>query len=497
MSDKKISLPAGSACTSCNYPDPCLFRITVDKFDGQKHTWPVEKKIKLNVLDSGVGSQGTIKVEGKCSEPDCPRATLVSGNEQILLKPEVNNAFTLYYNKRSDQDQSSQPWGASIWSFLNQIILPSDAVDSPHSYKLITEGCIDKSSHVQIDVYPELEVRAVIGFSYSLEGKERSWKERRDERIAARKKMENVLPKNGNKLRSGWTLHTDQFQITRSISLNIDYGLKVCGTDMSFNFAEATRKIKTVRTFEQIGKVEKFISNINNHLLPDPDSSKDRKYKVLSMTVEPIRMGVSYAFQRTSTYDDTTHFMGLYASPFLCLKMKVDLISLIAAYCKIKTIADKCRKYIDEGGNTLECYLQLSIAIDLSIGSAYKNQSWTFDAGSDNKLSFTLEGVVSVAFETKVLFVEISLDASGKIKTEAGFKLDPHDDGIDLVGYHDGIVAEVALSADFKMDNGLDNTKSLDNKPTYKSKFVIGAPLKASESPVRVNLLGKEKMLSR
>ncbi|GAB7211997.1 hypothetical protein [Dickeya oryzae] len=208
-------------------------------------------------------------------------------------------------------------------------------------------------------------------------------------------------------------------------------------------------------------------------------------------------MGVSYAYQRMLTVDDATHFIGLYAAPFLSMKMKIDLIQLLAAYCKVERIAAKCREYIAKGGNAIECYLQLTTAVHLAIGAAYKQQDWTFSAGKENKLGFTLEGVVSVAFKTEVLFVEVALKASATLKTEAGFKLDQHDDGIDLVGYHDGVVAEVALVADFKDSGGRKSSNSSNNKYSYKSKTVLGAPLKESESPMRVNLLGKERVLPK
>ncbi|GAB7211999.1 hypothetical protein [Dickeya oryzae] len=93
----------------------------------------------------------------------------------------------MYYKKPSDQAEVN-PQVGSIWSYLDSIILPSDAIDAPHHYDLVTQGCTGKAIYAQIDVYPTIELRAVIGFSYELKGKERSWKERRDEQIAARKK---------------------------------------------------------------------------------------------------------------------------------------------------------------------------------------------------------------------------------------------------------------------------------------------------------------------
>ncbi|WP_264650692.1 hypothetical protein [Candidatus Symbiopectobacterium sp. NZEC151] len=500
MSEGKISLAAGSACANCNNPDPCTYEITLDAFDEKTHVWPVEKNIRLKVLDGGTGSQGTIKIEGKCEKPTCPQATLESGNEKIALKKGVPNPITLYYKKPADSEQADLPVDP-IWSYFNRIHLPSDAIATPHRYQLITQGCTGKASYAQIEVYPEVELRAVIGFSYELAGRERTWKERRDEQIAARKKMENTLPKNGNKLRSGWTLHTDQFQITQEQKLNVEYGLKIGGTEYSATFAELTRnKVKTVKTLEQIGKVERFLSNINQYLLPDPDPKKKgtREYRLFDFSVEPINLGVSYAYQCKDSVDDATHYMGLYAAPFLSMSMKIDLIQLLAAYCKIDRIAAKCREYIEKGGSSLECYIKLTAELHFSVGAAYKQAQWTFTPEDDNnKLAFLLEGVISTAFETKVLFVEVALKALGVLKTEAGMKLDPHAEGIDLVGYHDGIKAEVALMADFKSSPDRGVKGDTDDEYSYKSTTELAGPLDADQSAMRVNLFGKERVIEK
>ncbi|WP_240345645.1 hypothetical protein [Pectobacterium brasiliense] len=500
MSEGKVSLAAGSACANCNNPDPCTYEITLDAFDEKTHAWPVEQNIHLKVLDDGTGSQGTIKIEGKCEKPTCPQATLESGNEKIALKNGTPNPITLYYKKPADSEQDDPPVDP-IWSYFNRIHLPSDAIAAPHRYQLITQGCTGKASYAQIDVYPEVELRAVIGFSYELMGKERTWKERRDEQIAARKKMENTQPKNGNKLRSGWTLQTDQFQITQEQKLNIEYGLKIGGTEYSAKFAEMTRnKVKTIKTLEQIGKVERFLSNINKYLLPEPDPEKKgtREYRLFDFSVEPINLGVSYAYQCKDRVDDTTHFMGLYAAPFLSMSMKIDLIQLLAAYCKVERIAAKCREYIAKGGSSLECYIQLTAELHFSVGAAYKQAQWTFAPEDDNnKLAFVLEGVVSQSFETKVLFLEIALKALGVLKTEAGMKLDPHDDGIDLVGYHDGIKAEVALMADVKEDGSRKEKNSSNRSYSYTSTTELAGPLKADESAMRINLFGKERVITK
>ncbi|MCA6954209.1 hypothetical protein [Pectobacterium polaris] len=488
MAEKNVSVAAGTACVTCNYPDPCLFEINVADFDNQTYTWPIVKKIHVKALDKGTGVKGTLTVKGKCHQPGCPTATLESGTQQIEIPNETAFPVTINYKEQDIK---------SIWSYLDQIILPSDAVEAPHRYNVVTQCCTDKAVHAQIDVYPSLEVRASVGFIYEIKGAERTYKARRDEQIAARKKMDDVKPKNGNKLRDGWTLNTDQFEISHKKTVSIEYGMKICGADMSAKFQEATKKARTVKTLDNINKAEKVFSNINKYLLPDPKDSAPRKYNVFDVDIKPIQMAASYAFQRLNSVDDGTHFMGLYATPFLSAELKIDLIQLIAVYCKVDSIARKCREYLDKGGNKLDCYLKLTIGLHLAIGAAYKQDEWTFSAGKENKLALTLQGVVNVNFKKKVLFVEVVLNASMEIKTELGMKIDDHPDGVDLVAYHDGITAQLALKADISSSRRKGKTGASTDTYTYKDKMVLGAPLSESKSPIRVNLLGTQRVMTK
>ncbi|MQL49665.1 hypothetical protein GEA64_17635, partial [Photorhabdus khanii] len=116
-----------------------------------------------------------------------------------------------------------------------------------------------------------------------------------------------------------------------------------------------------------------------------------------------------------------------------------------------------------------------------------------FDAGDKNDLKLSLAGKINAAFKTHIMIMEIAMSAGGVIKTAAGFKLDQHDGGIDLAGYHDGIVAEIAVAADIRKEGG----KKSIIKVKKKWKWVIADPLKASESPLRINLIGEERPVVR
>ncbi|NHB94754.1 hypothetical protein C5469_22610, partial [Photorhabdus cinerea] len=97
--------------------------------------------------------------------------------------------------------------------------------------------------------------------------------------------------------------------------------------------------------------------------------------------------------------------------------------------------------------------------------------------------------------KTRIMIMEVALNAKGAVKTAAGFKFDQHDKGIDLVGYHDGITAEIEVTADTKVD--IKEKTTSQDIVKVKKKWVIADPLKASESPLRINLLGEERPITR
>lgn len=507
MAGNNLSLKAGTVCATCNNPDPCLQSVVVGEFDGVTHTWPVEPQIHLKVVDKGEGVKGWFSVESKCGKPDCPEATLVYDHKSKALPPEVCNAETLYYKEPGSLDANNINID-SMWSYLNNIITPKDIFAEPHSYQLYAQGCIEKIGPVTIDVYPYIQLHVATGFTYELEGRERTWKERRDEQKKQNKLMHDVRPKNGNKLRGGWTVHTDQFEITNKSKLTLDYALSICGKDYSDSFAHKTKALKKVKSLEQISKVEQFISNIQNHLLPDPtDAKKDRSFKAVEMNFNPISFGIAYAYERLDTVKDSVHYIGFNADPFVSVSIKLDIIQLIAAYAKSEAIVAKCREIMRENLN-VESYLQFTMNASMDVGAAYTKREWSFKLGEDNKLYGNILGFISFGVKAKCFFAEIAFQANGSAETTFGLALDQHESGLDLVGYHEGIKAHVLITADAtltfkkgrKKGQGKTNNpnkKEGDNDIKVTEDVLLADPLKIAESKLRVNLFGKQRFVEQ
>lgn len=511
MSSDNLSLKAGTVCATCNNPDPCLHTITVDGFDKKTHIWPEEKQIHLTLLDDGKGCDGTIKIESKCGKPDCPQGTLEHENDIVTLQNGVPTPATVYFKKPTDiyaPPLEIEP----LWEYLDNIALPTDMFSDPKRYNVITQGCYECANYVVMDVYPTVEFQFGVGFSYEETGRERTWKERTSERIAARKNMKNTLPKNKNNLRNGWTIHTDQFEIAQEYKINADFQLSVGGFEYSKEVAYATKKVKTFKLFEHISKIKKIISNIGNNLLMDKSSKIPiRKFLPVEVNLAPIQIGVAYAYQRVESIRDASHFMGFVAAPLLKTDLKINILPLIALISRNPRVIEKCKALID--AKAIDFYILLGLDLNVSIGATYQNKTWDFfepngdvftgnvNGNEGSRLHGKIVSMLNVHYEREVAWSEVSFkfqaDASGKVMTAFGIALDHHKKGLDLVCYHDGIVLEFGFSSELAIESRRRRKPiNFDKKGSVTEKIVLGMPVEVEKSPMRVSLFGEARELA-
>lgn len=496
------SSTAGKACAECGMPDPCLHKIITD-FPKQEesHIWPEENPVRFTLLDEGEGCEGSITIISKCSKDGCPKAELkeIENNTSEGLKSDSSpNKVTLYFKGQKTETDILEILN-SPWEYLSSITTPADIFGDPAHYVVATQGCHEKGSQVFIDVYPSFEIRFTTGLSYELTStiRERTVKERRDEHNKSRKAMENTRPKNRNKLRSGWQYQTDKFELSRKTELSVEFGVKVCNKDYSKEYAKEIKSTKRIRSLEQLNRIDSLVNNINKYFAPDPENSgSTREYNIFSMEIAPVNLEISYAYQHTDVKDGPCHFLGLSGEPFLSGTFKFDIIQFICAYCKIESLVGKCREYLARHGTSVECYLEFTPEININIGAAYSqnDQTWAFKIPEGNQLKLGIEGVVSAAFEAEVFFAEISIGAKGAITTAAGFELDQHDDGLDLAGFHEGIMGSFEFVADINRKKGKKGNEEKSSEPQMAKEWQLADPLNAKESPLRINLYGKKRV---
>ncbi|MFT2603708.1 hypothetical protein ACMWQW_27930, partial [Escherichia coli] len=76
-------------------------------------------------------------------------------------------------------------------------------------------------------------------------------------------------------------------------------------------------KITTASSIHS-NSIDKLLGCVNKYFAPDPENNnKIREYEVFSTNLEPVTLGVSYAYQYTDVHDGPCHFFGLYGEPLL------------------------------------------------------------------------------------------------------------------------------------------------------------------------------------
>lgn len=501
-----LSSTAGKACVECNIPDPCVVDVITDFPENKEHhVWSEEGVVHFDLLDSGQGCKGTITIKSKCDKEGCPDASLeeyTDGTSDPLLSNGNPNDVKLYYEGIKGSLGILDLF-CSPWDYLSSITLPTDFIDEKTHYAVVAEGCYERRRYAEIHVYPTTEIRFTVGLSYELQSveRERGIKERREEQIKSRLTMNDTLPKNKNKLRDGWTYKTAKFELIRNASLNVDFGVKVCNVDFSREYEKHIKQFKKNKVLEQLSRANELMEKMNSYFSPDPsEKNKTRKYNVFSCEIKPIKIGVSYAYQYVDIKEGPCHYYGLYAKPFLEANFKIDIIQFICAYyAKMDDLAARCRSYLDKHGASVECYLEVTPGVDLDIGAAYskKDDEWSFNI-KDTSLNLGIKGVVSAAFEMEVLVVELTTSMEATISTGAKFQTDKHDKGLDLVLCHDGIKGTFKFAADIDFGKKRGNKSSSSKfKDKIEKQWELCSPLKAEDSFLRINLYGKERIVSR
>jgi hypothetical protein len=499
------SSTAGKACVDCGIPDPCILDVITDFPENkEKHTYLKEGVARFKLLDKGYGCKGIINIICQCGKTGEHDAWLEEASENHTQKLKLDgspNNVTLHYNGQKSETNIIDAF-RSPWEYLSSITTPFDVFDEPAQYNVMIDGCYQCGRYVEIDVHPIIEIRFTTGFSYDITSskRERTIKERRDERIKSREAMNDTKPKNKNKLRDGWTNTTAEFEWSNKTALTVEFGVKIGNIEYTHKYEEEIKKLRQIKTLEQLRRVDTLVENINKYFAPDPENKENtRKYSLFSAKIEPTKIGISYAYQYIDIKDGPCHFYGLMGKPFLEAKFKFDIISFICAYCKIETLVNRCREYLSKHGASVECYIEISTGININLGAVYaeKDSAWDFNIPKKNQIYLGLKGVVSATFETEVFVVKLTANTKATIGAVAGFELDPHNDGLDLALYHDGIKGTFEFMADISFSGKDEDITKPKTENRVKEEWLLCTPLKASNSPLRINLYGKMRPLSK
>ncbi len=164
----------------------------------------------------------------------------------------------------------------------------------------------------------------------------------------------------------------------------------------------------------------------------------------------------------------------------------------------MEDLVNRCREYLRKHGTSVECYIEISPEVNLDLGAVYsqKDKAWEFNTKESN-IKLGLKGEVSATFETNVFVVKLKSEVGASIEAKAGFGFDKRDDGMDLVLFHDGVTGAFKVKVD--ISRGDKDRKENSEKPEKENelKWQLCKPLEVDDSPLRINLYGKENTVEK
>lgn len=102
------SVDAGTACATCNNPDPCIHEVALD-FDKQHQVWPVKQILSMDLVDKGKGASGSINITTKCKKAASHTATLESVKFSEKIPLNTSQAVTLFYKEQNQALVATMP----------------------------------------------------------------------------------------------------------------------------------------------------------------------------------------------------------------------------------------------------------------------------------------------------------------------------------------------------------------------------------------------------
>lgn len=225
-------------------------------------------------------------------------------------------------------------------------------------------------------------------------------------------------------------------------------------------------------------KVSQIINDIETKLLYQQKGKLTPfadKYPIFSFDFSDIEIGLTFFMENVTQRDSARLVCALEGKPFWGGSFKINVLQVLALYggkalssgiSKLREALEERKKGKDKFSAGID--ITFSFAVHCFVGMAQtpdKQQEFAIDG--DNKFEVGFEADAGAYIKANVLFLEACFEFHLRFETKGALALDAHDDGIDLVLCHDGIVLKFQFTADVSILGG-------DDDAVYE-----GAPLEA------------------
>ncbi len=530
------SLTAGSPTCNCKNPDTCIHSFTL-KVKDRTFTYKQDKFIsRVEALDEGSkGVPLSLSLQDKqcvSHNPQCPQGVIYDQAKPDSLKS-FNKGLTTY-KARFDAENIRFFDHHDAIDFLVDYILAKDVRNKlpKASYILRVGQCsgepfvgkrlnfADGMSQMlnlaprdalwtYINIYPEFkwEIGASIGVAEEVT-------QFSDKELRKQQRTENAnngLPQRGHR---GWTKRPP-YEITDSLEMEGKLTAKVGNVSHEYSqklkqdFKKKAKKINLLnRSVQSIDLLTKALSTTK---------SAGGKVKLLSTEIIYPKLEIKGSGELKEEASSENLYIenqvSLGFAPLMGMKITLDLLQAFAAWYRADVLLAAIREGLMSGeeenkagknsafvGIKFELVAQGELNFTLAFKSdAKKNWEWQKVDSAEAKFSLTIEANVRAG--VRFYIAEGALDVGGKAIAEGCFGLDNSvKDKLDLVFYHNGIVAKVYVSYTVGLSSQSERTgdgggiptsaeQTVDTSEKVEKEWTIHDKLEKKDSKYRINLI--------
>ncbi|UJZ94780.1 hypothetical protein IHC87_05255 [Photobacterium damselae subsp. damselae] len=422
------------------------------------------------------------------------------------LNEGMNNVTLKYRGKESVP---------SAIEFINAIVLADKFAIKPSDYRLQVFECAGRFENEKlfysqsgvvynntsgglnvvdtvIHVYPEASFSVNLTLSYTGSTSTYTDEERKQARAEQNTNRKASKQKDLRNAHKGWTKYTPEFKQENELKVEGESQYTFGNKTEKYKeelFSKKTKKDKYTlsvidKSFDTIGKFSSMLT------------SGKESFKLIETKIKPpcIKLNGSGTFNPKHEQYNIDKKLTVELSPLIGMSVTLDLIQALAAYCKVDSIMELVR-------DDLSCKERESNCADLKCNLvAESNINTTFDIKTENNIKdiefagvakgeviFKLDSNLSVKYNVWVVSGVFEVGANVIAKGYTEFQ--KIGDDIELVFYHDGVVAMVNMKYKYELnnENDLDSNFSFEHPETNKSeKWVLFDKLPKNSSTYKV-----------
>lgn len=529
------SLTAGSPSCNCKNPDTCIHAFTLKVKD---RTFAYKQNGFIDSVDAidegGKGVPLSLTLTGKACvshNPKCPQGEIYSIDQSKTLKT-FNNGVT-NYPARFDSSKVRFFDRYDSIDFLVDYVLAKDVKTvMPKTAYMLHVGQCKGEAFVQkpltfadgvsqiinlapsgtvwanINVYPDFkwETSVSIGVGQTVD-------EYSDRQLKQQQRAQNTsagMPQRGHR---GWT-RRPRYGITSSLEIEGKLTAKMAGISQDYSGSLKKDFERKAQRISLINKSMLAIDTVTKAL----SSGGGGKIELLTTEIIFPKLEIKGSGELKEDADSKTLYIERQGSiglaPLVGMKITLDLLQAFAAWYRADVVLAAVREKLasgeqsyQEGGNAafagmkFELVAEGEVAFTLAFKSDAKNKwEWQKVESAEAKLKLTIEANVRAGI--RIYIANGALTVGGKAVAEGCLGLDNSiKDKLDLVFYHNGIVAKVYVnytvglaskSERVSQSQGLPGRNTSTGKSgksdNIEKEWIIHDKLEKKDSTARFNL---------